>query len=624
MRAWLTLPLLLVASHSLDTEGDSDCRCVNPWDALGGIPSNLTTVNAAGRACLIVKIDGENQCFDLDYGGSRCRAWDENMHPWCVNSTVEPLDFCAAEWCYVDSKSCALQPDVSTFFPGLYYSYETCGAVNTYVVERSIRRNLEGKTLRVGVPGMDAPWLFRDGEGKLTGYTPEFISDMALEVGFDIEYRAISNKSMLLHPESSYTACVRDVGLGRLDFCVGVFWQTPERFALSRLSTPWDVDRFVLVVFEDSKPTDILSTLSWVFLPLSPLLWLLILIWSLAVGIALWYMGDVDHAHPIHGIVLSTQLALLRFLGQGSIAKPRDAGLGVVTIGFGFLCLCTLSAYNANLMAFRAIASAHTGITSLDDALQEGTQICVDTLIVDQVRNKYPNTNGMLIETAWYDQQLELMDSSSCGAAIMQESAFKRVLHGDPLTTTDKGLPVDAHCNKIAVGGTQLSIPLSTPVADNISEMFNYIKLQGLASGLLTRIREKFPFDDSDSVCGADSGPKDTTRAITASDMSGALAASAVLIVLGYALHVFGPYASRAAARSGSVLSRASSRVIRHRSHEEPSHERSEIHTSRDSSDMPAPDTPADNHVVLLEEVRKLRDDLTRLRERAGVGTTSL
>ena len=43
-----------------------------------------------------------------------------------------PPSWCADSWCYVDTDDCDKPFSSSVFFPGLSYSYFTCGASNTF------------------------------------------------------------------------------------------------------------------------------------------------------------------------------------------------------------------------------------------------------------------------------------------------------------------------------------------------------------------------------------------------------------------------------------------------------------------------------------------------------------
>jgi len=70
--------------------------------------------------------------------GTSCRAWDSTQAA-CAGEN--PAAWCAQAWCYVDPCSCGLtDPAKSSYFPDLetmhglplYYSYSTCGGVDTF------------------------------------------------------------------------------------------------------------------------------------------------------------------------------------------------------------------------------------------------------------------------------------------------------------------------------------------------------------------------------------------------------------------------------------------------------------------------------------------------------------
>ena len=63
------------------------------------------------------------------YGLSTCSAHDLGKPPYCYRG---PPSWCADSWCYVDRSNCDKPASKSVFFPGLYYSYLTCGNANTF------------------------------------------------------------------------------------------------------------------------------------------------------------------------------------------------------------------------------------------------------------------------------------------------------------------------------------------------------------------------------------------------------------------------------------------------------------------------------------------------------------
>ena len=74
--------------------------------------------------------DAPADCRCTGYGLSTCTAHDSAKKPYCMRSN--PPSWCADSWCYVDSANCNKPTSNSVFFPGLAYSYFTCGASNTF------------------------------------------------------------------------------------------------------------------------------------------------------------------------------------------------------------------------------------------------------------------------------------------------------------------------------------------------------------------------------------------------------------------------------------------------------------------------------------------------------------
>ena len=65
------------------------------------------------------------------YGLYTCSAHDSGLQPYC-NRGGESPSWCADSWCYVDANNCNKPFFNSVFFPGLSYSYFTCGTANTF------------------------------------------------------------------------------------------------------------------------------------------------------------------------------------------------------------------------------------------------------------------------------------------------------------------------------------------------------------------------------------------------------------------------------------------------------------------------------------------------------------
>ena len=92
--------------------------------------SGSTTLPNGGTVLLA----GKTYDYPASYGLGTCEKHDETLAPYCsVGTGRSPPEWCADLWCYVDQDNCAdLVMTNSVFFPGLKYSYSTCGDANTF------------------------------------------------------------------------------------------------------------------------------------------------------------------------------------------------------------------------------------------------------------------------------------------------------------------------------------------------------------------------------------------------------------------------------------------------------------------------------------------------------------
>ena len=163
-RAGSTVVLLALAalaarrSAAQSSTGSPACPCIDPWP-------DATATCAGGRQ---LQINREHHfgvtnrtavCVPLDYGAAECRTWDNaSWNSACLASDGSVRDsgqpeWCAAAWCYVNQTNCDRPMDPADVDPGsasagLYYSYETCGNLNTYSDTRHYNY-LRGKHIRV-------------------------------------------------------------------------------------------------------------------------------------------------------------------------------------------------------------------------------------------------------------------------------------------------------------------------------------------------------------------------------------------------------------------------------------------------------------------------------------------
>jgi len=77
------------------------------------------------------------ECYPLMYG-SDCKTHDIELESICADEVGElnalAPPWCSSQWCYVDINNCdaAFNPQLSSVYPDVYYSYEACGTKNTW------------------------------------------------------------------------------------------------------------------------------------------------------------------------------------------------------------------------------------------------------------------------------------------------------------------------------------------------------------------------------------------------------------------------------------------------------------------------------------------------------------
>ena len=118
---------LLLASAGLalgQSTGSTACPCLrSSMLADFGITGNIRPT-----------IAGTQYDYGASYGFDTCAAHDNGRQPYCAGGEQAAPGWCAAQWCYVDSFTCdtGLPPFQSVYFFNLFYSYQTCGAENTF------------------------------------------------------------------------------------------------------------------------------------------------------------------------------------------------------------------------------------------------------------------------------------------------------------------------------------------------------------------------------------------------------------------------------------------------------------------------------------------------------------
>ena len=192
------------------------CPCIDPW-------ANIATNGSCRRSSPDVT---PAVCTPLNYGASRCAAWDnQSWHPECRLPGAP--EYCTSEFCYVNASNCSRPHSPTAYFAHLNqdiaFSYETCGFLNRFSKDahtKALQQFTADRPLRVGFPTDSG-----------SGYTVKTMADGVTRDGSFVRFasrvfraqnvtwqpREISQKSAARYANiSSYTACVHDVALGEL------------------------------------------------------------------------------------------------------------------------------------------------------------------------------------------------------------------------------------------------------------------------------------------------------------------------------------------------------------------------------------------------------------------------
>lgn len=441
------LPFLVAAAAA----EKATCPCVNASELFA---TQRGASSGRPNCTLYTPIKGVSVdpiCLPSDYGSSGCSAYDANVDQWCDDAA----GWCGLDWCYVDHDTCRmsnLDMAGTQMFPKLdgqlYYSYGTCGSdakpYNGKFANRDISLSVaRGSVLEVSVPAMYPPAHYKtksdgractyadtsheafesgleqaglsecdrllyDDSVPWEGYVIEFLQALAADGQFSLRLRLASTCSRWT--DSEWTAAVRDVQHGLADMGGGVFWVTPARSSMAAFSTELGADPMWLWVPRPSKDVRLLTLAFRMFEPFSGSLWLTIALVALAMSLVQAYVYQDewredagrdewrDAKGPLQTLSVILWQAGARFARScldfslaGIEEYPRTAPKMIITIGWSFFILISISAYTANLAAYLTRQDAPSDyIGSMEQASVQRTRVCVADAIFDQVAALYP------------------------------------------------------------------------------------------------------------------------------------------------------------------------------------------------------------------------------------------
>jgi hypothetical protein len=520
--------------ETLGGSGSPACPCIDPWPSpsAGGTCRSLRI----NREHDFGVTNFSEVCVPMNYGARVCTAWDNaSWNSACLGSDGSVRDsgapeWCTAAWCYVDPDDCERPMDPADIAGSdgsglrLHYSYETCGNLNTYSDERHYRY-LRGRHIRVSYPGDSGSGytLKTLSDGTKTGSMVEFMRTVAAEAQFTWEEVPLQEASRSRY-SSSFTACVHQVALNETDMCIGNFWVTPERTLLAGFTAAVYDDEFKLIVRATIERT-IWDKVGRPFtMTLTPGAWGWVITTLCAMSFAMVYIEGVDVGDSADAILRELQRGdersnnIQSTLGgsqgpdgtvahkQGCCRKPRwrhlwqatgasiyygflgltgaspkheaQKGPGMLVIlGFAIFVLLFVSSYTgATAAVFIAESGRSATLGSLEELNSSGGKLCIMTAQKTAFELRYPEFGGRLLPKKLADEVLQDFDDGKCTGAILFNDGWKNALAGKFPTRQNDGSRLERnHCDKVAAGGSVLSIANAMPVRADLQEPLSYL-----------------------------------------------------------------------------------------------------------------------------------------------------
>ncbi|KAL3907396.1 MAG: hypothetical protein SGPRY_010185, partial [Prymnesium sp.] len=479
--------------------GHASCECIDPWAAEHHKLLNTHQPASPSSSCHVLR-GGDQLCYASSYGARGCSPYDWTATPECARAEVKP-DWCSALWCFVDASNCTLPSAPSAYFvnvtPTLFYSYETCGFVNTFAsgsalddLQSFIAR--QGGKLRVSFPGASGEGFtvvesVEDsvGPSNRSGSAIVFMDKIFADYGFEWEYVPISKRSHEYAPFSSFTACVHEVALGTTDMCFGNFWTTSSRLHISSFTAAFFSDYFVVITGLKSNELSLWETLSEPFKPFSPLLWLAFVLALAYAGLVIHYEANPNEKPSLRQFLLSSPVSMLKGLHAFNIGEVADAEIGtsgswLTNVMVGFTVLVMVTGYTAAVTT-QLIQRESSTITGIQDGIRRGHRFCVHTVVKEALVGTYPGLKALTVDQDQGVAELDAMDKNLCDTVITTSLYWENAVTIHP-----------EHCdNKIRLQETVFSLPNAYPVRAELERVLSWAITKRVERGLYASLQDE-------------------------------------------------------------------------------------------------------------------------------------
>jgi len=278
-----------------------------------------------------------------------------------------------------------------------------------------------------------------------------------------VEFLPVSQSS---YTDGPWTQCAHDVKRGLVDMCVGNFWETTERRAVSQFSTAIMTESFYLLVPLPKEEKFTADTPLKLFSPFTASLWLTIVGVTFIVGITSEFLGSGVRSRTNFGVqaIRSVYRSSMQMLRGTDSPKTKSFANKPLEIAWAFFILIVVSTYTANLAAFLSQKREIYNISSINECLAKNCLICFTTsytlesltkeLYPDlHYNNSYPKDNILLLND---------LREGKCDAVMIskyQWNTYRSFLR---------------KCDVTFIGNFVLQFKVAVPVSDTISKAITY------------------------------------------------------------------------------------------------------------------------------------------------------
>ncbi|CAK9030464.1 unnamed protein product [Durusdinium trenchii] len=476
----LLVPLLSAEAAAVDVgpAGSAECPCVNQSSEVYGFG-----------------------CASHDVNGTE-------EYPECGDASTAP-GWCGDQWCYVKLSECQVTVEPSENYPGLGWSYTTCGYRDSFS-RTNITESLRGKTLRVQFLGNTGGWKGNYCTGNLgeacvdqRGFGPvqNFFDLVVGSAGIKVQQiselpEAVYAQRARLGQRSNFDLCIWATGMGFLDLCVASLVMLPRRSDASPFVSLW-AEPTILVGPTVSSAEEVTfgQMLSAAFRPFSPELWLALLCVVITCSLVITYFETSQHGqfNDIRSKRLRAAEAVYRALYSlfmcESRFEPQTLGGRIVGLGLAFMCILFVCGYTATLASFLVEERRlEPNVEDLNDAIRLNKRICAHPSHILTLKvHGVPESNIVPMSVrSEILPSIGVEESSICQVGVLSEEDFVSA------QATNGG----SFCNLQRIGPAVGSHMVGLSVSEKWSRQLSFAIMAAAADGHLQRaLRQHHPED---------------------------------------------------------------------------------------------------------------------------------